>query len=164
MSQARIAKFEKVSFGLFAADLADYFPDNPRYAYERLTLPARATSSSAGYDFVTPVDIHIERGQSVKVPTGIRCSMLPEYVLTLYPRSGLSLKYGTRLLNTVGVIDADYYFSSNEGHIILCLTAEGPVDLTAGQKIVQGIFLPYGITIDDNTQEVRNGGFGSTGK
>lgn len=58
----------------------------------------------------------------------------------------------------------DYYFSLNEGHILLCLTADQPVDLTAGQKIAQGIFLPYGLTLDDNVQEVRHGGFGSTGK
>ncbi len=171
MSQ-RVAKFEKVSFAQFKADLLDclrvpaddvmdaYTMD----AYEAIRLPERATKHSAGYDFFTPVDICIGRDEVVKIPTGIRCAMVPDYVLTLYPRSSLGFKYGTRLMNTTGIIDADYYFAQNEGHILLCLTADRPVDLTAGQKVAQGIFLPFGLTLDDHVQEVRHGGFGSTGK
>lgn len=168
----RVAKFEKVSFAQFKADLfdccgtsADSTTDNFAVdAYEAIRLPERATKHSAGYDFFTPVDIHIGRGEVVKIPTGIRCSMFPDYVLMLSPRSSLGFKYGTRLMNTTGIVDADYYFAQNEGHILLCMTADRPVDLTAGQKIAQGIFLPFGLTLDDDAREVRHGGFGSTGK
>ena len=65
---------------------------------------------------------------------------------------------------TIGVVDEDYYHSDNEGHIMVGLTVDKPLDIKAGQKIMQGIFLPYGITYGDMTKEKRNGGFGSTGK
>lgn len=171
MSQ-RVAKFEKVSFPQFKLDLltccgvsANGVPVNfAEDVYKEIRLPERATKYSAGYDFFTPVNVHIGRDEVVKIPTGIRCTMIPDNVLMLYPRSSLGFKYGIRLMNSTGIIDADFAFAQNEGHILLCLTADQPVDLTAGQKIAQGIFLPYGLTLDDDVQEVRHGGFGSTGK
>ena len=36
------------------------------------------------------------------------------------------------------------------------------IDIVAGAGMAQGIFIPYGITVDDNVESVRNGGFGST--
>ena len=70
--------------------------------------------------------------------------------------------------NTVGIIDSDYYYSDNEGHIFVKLTNdtnEGKtVEVTTGTGMVQGIFLPYGITEDDDAEGIRNGGFGSTTK
>jgi dUTP pyrophosphatase len=70
-----------------------------------------------------------------------------------------------RLANTVGIIDSDYYFSDNEGHIMAKIAVEGdqPVLLKVGERFMQGIFIPYGITYTDKATEVRNGGFGSTG-
>ena len=110
------------------------------------------------------MDMHFEPGHVFKFPTGIRCKMDRGWVLLLTPKSGLGFKYGTRLLNTIGVVDEDYYHSDNEGHIMVGLTVDKPLDIKAGQKIMQGIFLPYGITYGDMTKEKRNGGFGSTGK
>ena len=70
------------------------------------------------------------------------------------------------MANTTGIIDADYYNSDNEGHIMVKLINRGNKKFSAnkGDKIVQGIFLPYGITVDDNSEGIRNGGFGSTGR
>ena len=69
---------------------------------------------------------------------------------------------------TVGIIDSDYFYSDNEGHIFAKLTNdtnEGKiVELSEGTGFMQGIFVEYGITIDDDVTEVRNGGFGSTTK
>lgn len=79
------------------------------------------------------------------------------------PKSGLGFKYGMRLSNTIGIIDSDYYFSDNEGHIQAKFSAHKPFSVNAGQKFMQGIFIPYGITCDDHANAVRNGGFGSTG-
>ena len=101
---------------------------------------------------------------SAKVfPTGIRCKMDGDVFLALLPKSGLGTKYGFRLLNTVGVVDADYYNSDNEGHIQACITTTRDLVLNAGDKYMQGIFLKYEITVDDMTTAFRNGGFGSTG-
>ena len=89
-----------------------------------------------------------------------------DWVLKLYPRSGLGFKYRLELDNTVGIVDADYYYSDNEGHIFIKITNDSKegktVHLKEGDGFAQGIFLQYGITVDDEADGVRNGGFGST--
>ncbi len=94
--------------------------------------------------------------------------MEPDWVLHLYPRSSLGFKYRLQLNNTVGIIDSDYYDSDNEGHIFMKITNDSnegkTVTISAGVGFMQGIFLEYGITEDDDTEEVRNGGLGSTTK
>lgn len=166
----RIAKFEKVSFAQFEAAWKDTFEENSteiiREIYDGIELPKRATSGSAGYDFCAPVDFTIAPGETVKIPTGIRVHMEEEWVLKCYPRSGLGFKYRLQLNNTVGIIDSDYYYSDNEGHIFAKLTNdtnEGKtISLKAGEGFMQGIFVEYGITLDDDAKGIRNGGFGST--
>lgn len=127
------------------------------------TLPTRATVKSAGYDFYTPVDIDVKAGEYVTVATGIRCLIDEDWFLAIVPKSGLGFKYGMRLANTFGVIDADYYHSDGGGHIMVKFTADKDFHLDAGDKFCQGIFMPYGITVDDESNGIRNGGFGSTG-
>ena len=133
-----------------------------------MKLPRRATAKSAGYDFFTPVEVTLQPGETIKIPTGIRVKMEDDFVLKLYPRSGLGFKYRLQLNNTVGIIDADYYDSDNEGHIFAKLTNdsnEGKIlVIPKGQGFMQGIFIEYGITVDDDVTDVRNGGFGSTTK
>ena len=165
------AKFYKVSFEQFKEGyLDDKNVDDAtiQQVYDLIQLPKRATKGSAGYDFYTPIDIHLEPGQTIKVPTGIRCEMNPSWVLLLFPRSGLGFKFRLQLNNTVGIIDSDYFYSDNEGHIFIKITNdsnEGKVlDIPAGQGFAQGLFFIYGITEDDDTTEIRNGGFGSTTK
>ena len=86
--------------------------------------------------------------------------------MKLYPRSGLGFKYRLQLNNTVGIIDSDYFYSDNEGHIFAKITNDSnegkTVELKAGEGFMQGIFLEYGITVDDDATEIRNGGLGST--
>ena len=134
--------------------------------YDSLKLPRRATKGSAGYDFYTPIDICLKPGESIKIPTGIRCEMDEGWVLMIYPRSGLGFKYRLQLNNTVGIIDSDYYYSDNEGHIFIKMTNDSnegkTVEVNAGQGIAQGVFMQYGIVEDDDVIDVRNGGFGST--
>ncbi len=167
----RIARFEKVSFEQFRNSLVEDYPDAPdkiKEMYDKLQLPKRATAGSAGYDFCTPFDIHLEPAQTVKVPTGIRARMDEDWVLMVFPRSGLGFKYRLQLNNTVGIIDSDYYYSDNEGHIFIKITNDSnegkAVDIKAGAGFAQGLFVPYGITEDDDVSGVRNGGFGSTDK
>ena len=168
----RIAKFEKVSYEQFKEGWTDCFgasvEEKIKAAYEKIRLPRRATAGSAGYDFFAPAHIKLAPGETVKIPTGIRVWMEPEWVLKCYPRSGLGFKYRVQLNNTVGIIDSDYYASDNEGHIFAKLTNDSnegkALSLNAGDGFMQGIFLPYGITEDDAADGTRNGGFGSTGR
>ena len=168
----RIAKFEKVSIGQFTAAWKDTFQEQSEEKiceiYGALKLPQRATAGSAGYDFFAPVDITLAPGETAKIPTGIRVEMEQDWVLKCYPRSGLGFKFRLQLNNTVGIIDSDYYNSDNEGHIFAKITndtKEGKiVEIPAGTGFMQGIFMEYGITVDDDVEEVRNGGFGSTTK
>lgn len=166
----RIARFHKVSPEQFAEGWRDTFGDvdgeEIRRIYDGIRLPRRATAGSAGYDFFSPSDFTIQPGEIVKIPTGIRVEMEQDWVLKCYPRSGLGFKYRLQLNNTVGIIDSDYFYSDNEGHIFVKLTndtKEGKtLELPAGTGFMQGIFVEYGITVDDDATAVRNGGFGST--
>ena len=166
----RIAKFHKVSAERFMADWKDTFPETAEETiadiYNTIKLPVRATAGSAGYDFFSPVDITLNPGETVKIPTGIRVEMEQDWVLKCYPRSGLGFKYRLQLNNTVGIIDSDYFYSDNEGHIFSKITNDSneskSVSIQAGTGFMQGIFVEYGITVDDDAQGIRNGGFGST--
>ncbi len=167
----RIAKFEKISLKQFIDDWINTFGNRPddiiTEIYNNIELPLRATSGSAGYDFYCPVAFTLQPGQTIKIPTGIRCKMEEGWVLKCYPRSGLGFKYRLQLNNTVGIIDGDYIHSDNEGHIFLKMTNntnEGQLlKIKTGDAVAQGIFVEYGITYDDNAEGIRNGGFGSTG-
>ena len=157
------AKFYKVSYEQFQMGMEK---EDVKDIYDAIKLPRRATKGSAGYDFYTPIDIHLEPGETVKIPTGIRCEMNERWVLMIYPRSGLGFKYKARLCNTVGVVDSDFYYSDNEGHIFAKLSNEGDkdIEILRGDAFCQGIFMEYGITEDDHVEASRNGGFGSTDK
>ncbi len=161
----RIARFEKVSTSQFREGCERSDSD---VIYESIKLPRRATAGSAGYDFYAPYDITLKPGETAKVPTGIRAWIENGWVLKLYPRSGLGFKYRLQLNNTVGIIDSDYYNSDNEGHIFIKITNDSnegkTLDIPAGTGFAQGIFVEYGITVDDDADGIRNGGFGSTTK
>lgn len=133
-----------------------------------IMLPRRATKGSAGYDCFAPFDVALEPGEDVKIPTGIRAYMKQGEVLMAFPRSGLGFKYYCRLANTVGIIDSDYYYSDNEGHIFVKLRNEGdkPMSIRQGEAICQFIFIPFLLADGDSFEkgEERNGGFGSTTK
>ncbi len=164
------AKFEKVSFEQFKEGMEDYnFTENEiREMYKNIHLPKRATKGSAGYDVHTPFAFTLKPGETIKIPTGVRCRMDEDVVLFIYPRSGLGFKFRLQLNNTVGVIDSDYYGSDNEGHIFVKITNDSnegkTVDIPEGGAFAQGIFTEYLITEDDDAEGVRNGGFGSTSK
>ena len=164
----RIARFYKVSKEQYLKSFDNKNNEEILSIYDDILLPKRATKGSAGYDFFAPFDIVLKPGETIKVPTGIRVSMEENYVLKLYPRSGLGFKYRLQLNNTVGIIDSDYYYSDNEGHIFAKITNDSnegkTLEIKKGQGFMQGIFVEYGITLDDDTVEVRNGGFGSTTK
>lgn len=135
--------------------------------YDNIKLPVRQTKGSAGYDFYAPYSFSIEPGARQEVHSGVKCKIKNGWVLTIHGRSSLGTK-GIRLTTTVGIIDSDYYSNpTNDGEIHLGLwnTTDKMVSFKQGDRIAQGIFLPFGITENDEplTQE-RVGGFGSTNK
>jgi len=175
----RIAQFQKVSQEQFQTAWVDTFfqlkemenidlLNSIRDIYATIQLPKRATQGSAGYDFYSPLEFALKPSQSIKIPTGIRARIDEGWVLKCYPRSGLGFKYRLQMNNTVGIIDSDYYNSDNEGHIFCKITNDSKEGKTViveqGMGFMQGIFVEYGITVDDEADETRNGGFGSTSK
>ena len=172
----KVANFYKVSFDQFVKDWTSTFDkygdfmlrkeQTMRNTYGNIMLPKRGTVGSAGYDFVSPLQFTLEPGEEIVIPTGICAEIKNGWVLMIFPRSGLGFKYYSRLANSVGIVDSDYYLSENEGHIFLKIRNDGDKTMTIqeGDKIVQGIFVHFGITFDDDATEKRNGGFGSTGR
>ena len=181
MREYGIGKFEKVSFDEFMKSLSRYktnfsylLKEDENFVhdmiYDKIQLPQRATVDSAGYDFFFPFldDETINPGETIIIPTGIKVNIFHGWHLNLYPRSGLSFEYPLRLVDTVSIIDGDYYNNpKNEGHIIVKLTNENSskiCKLEQGMGYLQGIFHEYGVTIDDHVTATRTGGFGSTTK
>ncbi len=182
----KIAKFKKISIEQFKKDWSSCYhkyqssEEDIKTIYNRIQFPKRATTGSAGCDFFSPSYLTIYttgtqilsenpfkilKGE-IKILTGICCRIESGWVLQIYPRSSLGFKYGIHLAKTVGIIDSDYYNSDNEGHIFVKLVNDSSicdiVRIKTGQAFCQGIFTPYGVTYDDNTDRKRNGGFGST--
>lgn len=170
----KVAKFEKVSYEQFEKDTLKAFPylteEDIMIAYKNIKLPKRSTTGSAGYDFFLPFNILLPEDKAVVIPTGIRCRIDNGWMLAAFPRSGHGFKYGIHLANTVGIIDADYYDADNEGHIQIklvndsVLSKDNILNFENNTAFCQGIFIPFGITLDDWAYGVRIGGFGSTDK
>ena len=175
----QMANFEKVSYDQFAKDVRTYnqshidIEQTSLYEiWENLKPPQRSTSGSAGYDFFMPFDLYMYFPDWAVIPTGYKVRLNQDTFLMLTPRSGLSIQTGITLLNTVGIIDSDYYGNrGNEGHIMIALSNSNQakhkeVEIPQGKAFAQGIILPYGIALNDmHTQMVkRTGGFGSTDK
>ncbi len=169
-------KFHKISYEQFFKDVVNLNAKNHvtvgeetiRSWWENIKLPQRSTKGSAGYDFFAPHGFFCHKDTAIQVPTGIRCEMDANYVLMLFPRSGLGFKYGMHMTNTVGIIDSDYFGADNEGHIMGKFTLENLVNgeptvyIEEGQAFMQGVFVKFGVTNDDAADGVRKGGFGST--
>ena len=167
----QIAQFFKVSEEQFVRDWCTATrrsADKAKKVYQNIQLPRRATKGSAGYDFFAPESFTLVPHETILIPTGIRVMIEDGWVLKIYPRSGLGFKYRLQLNNTVGIIDSDYSRSDNEGHIFIKVTNDSnegkTLSIPAGTGFAQGIFVEYGITVDDDASGVRNGGFGSTTK
>lgn len=159
-------RFEKVSYEQYASTSTKPKNDLLLDEYDSIRLPRRATMGSAGYDFFAPWTFTLKAGETITIPTGIRVLLDDDKVLQCYPRSGLGFKYRLQLDNVVGIIDADYSNSDNEGHIFLKMTNDSrdgkTVTVKRGEAFAQGIITQYFITEDDYVDRVRNGGFGST--
>lgn len=159
-------RFEKVSYNQYASTSDKPKDDLLLDEYDSIRIPRRATVGSAGYDFFAPWTFVLAPGQTVKIPSGIRVLLDEDKVLQCYPRSSLGFKYRLQLDNCVGIIDADYSNSDNEGHIFFKITNDSRngkvVTINRGEAFAQGIITQYFTTDNDDTNGIRNGGFGST--
>lgn len=172
--EEEVNQFSKVSIEQYIKDFLKQFPSESigetamiEEIYETIKLPKRSTSGSAGYDFFAPVGIKLDPEEAITIPTGIKCQIDHNWFLGLFPRSGLGFKYNMTLSNTLGVVDEDFYGNKdNEGHIMIKIIngKNKPLEIEQGKAFAQGIFLPYGLTVDDDAKGERTGGFGSTDK
>lgn len=131
MEPHQLGLFEKVSFEQFKEDWIKLYgdetvtPDVIQAMYDQIKLPIRGTTKSAGYDFFAPFGFSLAKGENIVIPTGIRAYMDNDVYLALHPRSGMGFKSRVMLANTTGIIDADYWESDNEGHIMVKLCYDG---------------------------------------
>lgn len=171
-----VGAFKKVSLDMFKLDVSNLFPNlySPEQIeeyYSNIQLPTRGTIGSAGYDFHSPIPFELGPGESITIPTGIRAQINDGWFLGCFPRSGLGSRYRLQLDNTVGIIDPSYFHATNEGHIMAKLTNDSKtvhdydtLHILAGDRFMQGIFMPFGLADGDEVLAVRRGGFGSTGR
>lgn len=159
-------KFEKVSYQEFKKH-TDSNMHCGRDEYDKIMMPVRSTAGSAGYDIASPVNITIPAGCKRVIPTGLKVQVDDGYFMQMYIRSSLAIKKQIELQTSVSVIDSDYYDNpDNEGHMMIPVKNESgrPVFISAGERVVQGVFVRYGITEDDRAENKRLGGIGSTGE
>lgn len=169
-------KFDKVSVARYVFDVTGYVAldsSMTKEEYEGLKqelnsiiLPERKTEYSAGHDFHMPCDFTLFAHDTVTIPTGVKCYLEKDKVLQIYPRSGLAFKHGMHLANGVGIIDADYVYADNEGHIMIKLVnpSDKDIEFKKGDAFAQGIITQYFKTVTDCTTTQRTGGMGSTSK
>lgn len=134
------------------------------YKDSNIQLPKRATKHSAGYDFHTIEDVVIQPHTTVVIKTGVKSHFMPNEVLMIVPRSSIGIKRNLIMPNNVAIIDSDYYNNpDNEGHIFIPLhnLGDSPQGIKAGERIAQGIFVPF-LTDGTHSETERVGGVGST--
>ncbi len=136
---------------------------------ENAKVPQRATGGSAGLDLCACIDapLTLGSGETALIPTGVAIALpTAEYGAFVFPRSGIAIKHGIGLLNSVGVIDSDY-----RGEIMVGVINQVKESYTIepGERIAQMVIMPVStmpvVEVDELDETARGaGGFGSTGK
>ncbi len=132
-------------------------------------LPKRATEGSAGADLYACINepVTISPGELVKIPTGIAIELESnDLAAFLFARSGLGVKHGITLSNSVGVVDSDY---RGEICVGLCNVSSEPYTIQPNERVAQMVIMPVACADFIETEELSDtvrgeGGFGSTGK
>lgn len=135
------------------------------YPDVEIKVPVRGTDFSAACDFFSPTHVVIKPGESIMIWSDLKAIINTDEALLLLPRSSLG-SHNIMLANTMGVIDADYANNvKNDGNIGFCLHNYGtdPYEINIGDKLVQGLLIRYH-PIGNESNQIRQGGFGSTGK
>lgn len=131
-----------------------------------LPLPKYANPGDAGLDLYSAIDVTIECGHRVMIPTGVAIALPEGYAGFVQPRSGLAAKKGLSIVNTPGLVDSGY---RGELKVIAINTdADEPIVVARGERIaqlvVQRVPAVELVEVDELDQTERGeGGFGSTG-
>lgn len=150
--------------GIEVYNLADNHVGNFNTNGEK--LPFRKTKGSSGYDFYLPTHfMFVHPKETVMLVTGIRAYMQEDEELKLYIRSSVGLQ-GLMIADIVPKIDSDYYYSENEGNIMIPFYnySNEMLKFNRGDRLVQGSFYNYLVSDNGNGNQERKGGFGSTGR
>ena len=129
-------------------------------------LPSYQTAGAAGFDLAASVDITVQPGEVVLVPTGLVIEAPAGHFLGIFARSSTPLKRGLMVANGVGVVDSDYCGPRDEIKIEVLNFTSKPVAIARGDRLAQGILMPY-VRAKWQEQEpaaaASRGGFGATG-
>lgn len=136
--------------------------------HENAVIPHRATEGSAGLDLCACIDepITLAGGETALIPTGLAIALpSAQYGAFVFARSGLSIKHGIGLLNSVGVIDSDYRGEIKVGVINQIKEA---YTIQPGERIAQLVVMPVSTMPVEEAESLDEtergaGGFGSTG-
>jgi dUTP pyrophosphatase len=129
-------------------------------------MPSYQTAGAAGFDLAASADLTVAPGAIVLVPTGLVVEVPVGHFLAIFARSSTPLKKGLIVANGVGVLDSDYCGPTDELKIQVMNVTTSPVTITTGDRLAQGVVMPY-VRVDiedgDGASGPSRGGFGSTG-
>ena len=133
-----------------------------------MPLPSYHTDAAAGFDLAARQDMRVEPGAVVLVPTGLVIEVPAGYFLAIIARSSTPLKRGLMVPNGVGVVDPDYCGADDEIKIEIYNFTATPVDITRGDRLAQGLFIPVAraqwVETAGELRDASRGGFGATGR
>ena len=151
--------------------------------------PHYASEGDAGMDLYAPDEYTINPGETVIIPTGIKCALPKGYAFLIQPRSGMSVKTKLRIANTPGLIDSgyrdeigviienteqpiqdiEYDFNSLGMPVVKSVLHGKPYTINKGERFAQMrlVAVPtaalYEVESVGEIGENRGGGFGHTG-
>jgi len=127
-------------------------------------LPSYETAGAAGFDLAANADLTVAPGEVTLVPTGLVIEVPAGHFLGVFARSSTPLRRGLMVANGVGVVDSDYCGPKDEIKIEVLNFTSAPVAIKRGDRLAQGIIIPYARAEWQEAAPERptRGGFGST--
>jgi dUTP pyrophosphatase len=128
-------------------------------------LPRYQTAGAAGFDLASSADMVVQPGEVTLVPTGLIIEVPAGHFLGIFARSSTPLKRGLMVANGVGIVDSDYCGPTDEIRIEVLNITERPVTIARGDRLAQGVLLPFERAVWREATIARGdrGGFGGTG-
>ena len=134
--------------------------------HKAFIMPTKGTTMAGAFDIYMPEHGRVCELFPTTVALDFSAQVPPGHVALLLPRSGVGCRFGLELMNTCGVIDADY---QGEWKAVLKTKGSQPYAWAAGERILQFLVVPVAnvtLELGDPLQvtERSHDGFGSTGK
>jgi len=132
-----------------------------------VALPQYQTSGAAGFDLASSAHMTVQPGEVALVPTGLVIEVPAGHFLGIFARSSTPLKRGLMVANGVGIVDSDYCGTTDEIRIEVVNFTAKPVTVHRGDRLAQGVILPYARADWHETEapsRPARGGFGATGE